>query len=239
MPAAVPDKLWDAPLAKIKADPDVQPRCETDEATAERYADLLREGVDLWGPRGNDYPVVFHDGHVYWLAVGFTRRRAHELAEKKTIRVQVKAGTRRDAILYAMEDNLKHGLPLKPADRKRMARILLCDEEWRGFSDREIARRCGLHHTTVGIYRDEVEAEEKAEQGGGIHQANQAIGAAGDPAAARWRILAAKVEKAFGRLGKLLRGAGPEGERALDLVRQAAEAWEQDAAGQEPEGRAA
>ena len=38
---------------------------------------------------------------------------------------------------------------------------LLNDEEWSGWSDREIARQCAVHHDTVGKYRKELSGENR------------------------------------------------------------------------------
>src|SRR5262249_2804023 len=56
--------------------------------------------------------------------------------------------TRRDAVLHAAAANAIHGLRPSSADRRRSVQALLEDEEWRNWSDREIARRCGVDHKT-------------------------------------------------------------------------------------------
>jgi hypothetical protein len=60
----------------------------------------------------------------------------------------------RDAQLHAFKANQSHGLPARQSDRKKIARILLDDEEWKNWSDRKIAEVSGLSHPTVGKMRE-------------------------------------------------------------------------------------
>jgi hypothetical protein len=56
--------------------------------------------------------------------------------------------TRRSAV--AIWANARDGVSLTRADRRRAVEGLLRDEEWREWSDRQIARHCGVDHKTVG-----------------------------------------------------------------------------------------
>src|SRR5262249_36779764 len=69
----------------------------------------------------------------------------------------VRPGTLRDAILYAVGCNLKHGLIANSKDREKAARVLLEDPEWKDWSDREICRRSGAHHAVVVRIRRELD----------------------------------------------------------------------------------
>ncbi len=39
------------------------------------------------------------------------------------------------------------------ADKRKAVMTLLRDEEWSGWTDSEIARRCAVHHSTVAAVR--------------------------------------------------------------------------------------
>jgi hypothetical protein len=97
--------------------------------------------------------VVFHDGVDYWLADGFHRHAAHLKAGAADIAADVRKGTKRDAILHSVGANQAHGLRRTNEDKRRAVLTLLNDEEWAKWSDREIARRCAVDHTTVIRHR--------------------------------------------------------------------------------------
>lgn len=67
----------------------------------------------------------------------------------------MRAGTRRDAILYAVGANATHGLPRSNADKRRAVETMLRDEEWVVWSDREIARRTQTSAPFVAKVREE------------------------------------------------------------------------------------
>lgn len=62
----------------------------------------------------------------------------------------------RDAILYACGANSTHGLKRTNADKRRAVMALLKDEEWGKWSDREIARRCGVDNSFASRVRREL-----------------------------------------------------------------------------------
>lgn len=131
----------------IRRDGGTQPRAALDAATVEAYAEAIRAGVA--------FPpvVVFHDGTDHWLADGFHRVAAHEAAEFEEIHVDIRAGTRRDAVLFACGANETHGLRRTNEDKRRAVLLLLGDEEWSGWSDSEIGRRARVSHTFVAKLR--------------------------------------------------------------------------------------
>jgi hypothetical protein len=68
----------------------------------------------------------------------------------------VHQGTARDALLFALGSNTTHGLRRTPADKRRAVEVMLRDEEWAKWSDREIARLCDLSHAFVSGVRREL-----------------------------------------------------------------------------------
>jgi ParB-like chromosome segregation protein Spo0J len=104
---------------------------------------------------GKEFPevVVFYDGADHWLADGFHRLLAHEKAGLVDILAEVRPGTKRDALLFAVGANASHGLPRTNKDKRRAVEILLRDEEWAGKSDRQVADKAAVHHELVGSVR--------------------------------------------------------------------------------------
>jgi hypothetical protein len=136
------------PIDQIKPTPAELARIGSCSDTLARYTELIQEGVEL-------PPVtVFHDGATFWLADGRHRLAARKSLGYADIQVEVELGTERDAQLHAFKANQAHGLPARQADRKKIARILLDDEEWKNWSDRKIAEVSGLSHPTVGKMRE-------------------------------------------------------------------------------------
>jgi hypothetical protein len=125
-------------IFQIFAHADVQPRAEIHQETVNEYAEEMRHGAK--------FPpvVVFRDDDVfYWLA---------EQAE-------VRAGGKREAILYAVGANAIHGLRRTNIDKRNSVLKLLKDKEWSRWSDREIARQCKVDHKTVARIRRELSGE--------------------------------------------------------------------------------
>lgn len=124
-----------------------QPRARLDDSIIQEYAEAMIAG-DVFPP-----VTTFHDGAVYWLADGFHRVNAALRAGRETIDVMVHRGTQRDAILWSVSANATHGLRRTNEDKRRAVTRLLSDPEWSQWSDREIGRRCHVHHETVAAVR--------------------------------------------------------------------------------------
>lgn len=127
----------------------VQLRAGFDNDTIVRYAEIYK----LDG--GASFPpiVVFRDGEHLIIADGHHRLGAAKLAKRSEIAAIVKTGDIRAATEYALESNHDHGLPLTNADKRAMVKVLLEDEHWASWADREIARRCRVSPTFVGQLR--------------------------------------------------------------------------------------
>jgi len=140
-------------LTKIVTNAGTQSRAKIDEAVIAEYADRMKEG-DKFPP-----VTVFHDGLDYFLADGFHRFFAAKKAGSPGITCDVKQGTLRDAILFSFSANGTHGLRRTAADKRKAVTAMLSDIEWQEWSDREIARQCGVSHTLVQNLRKELGAE--------------------------------------------------------------------------------
>ena len=137
-------------LDHVRTDGGTQPREYLNELVLSEYTEALASGVE--------FPplTLFYDGSHYWLADGFHRFFAAKKYGMGSIAAEVQQGTRRDAILYAAGANATHGLRRTNADKRRAVLTLLKDEEWQRWSNREIARQCGVTHTFVGKVRNEL-----------------------------------------------------------------------------------
>lgn len=131
----------------IRRDGGTQPRAGLSEAVVADYAEAKQAGA-IFPP----LQLVF-DGTDYWLWDGFHRDAADERIGLSESVCEVRAGTRRDAVLLAAGANASHGLRRTNDDKRRAALLLLGDAEWARWSDREIARRCAVSHDFVSRLR--------------------------------------------------------------------------------------
>jgi len=130
-------------LSHITLDPLAQPRAALNTELTAEYASAMSAG--------EQFPpvVVFHDGKTHWLADGFHRHSAATSTGMQDIACVVKQGGLREAILHSCQANAVHGLRRSDDDKRRAVKVLLADEEWSKWSDREIARRCQVSHEFV------------------------------------------------------------------------------------------
>jgi hypothetical protein len=139
---------------QIAIDPDLQMReSGLDAGIVAEYAEALNDGAT--------FPPItaFFDGEQYWLADGFHRVGAVKKLGLETINADVRQGSRRDAMLYAVGVNAIHGLRRSAADKRRAIVAMLRDPQWARWSDREIGKRCAVDHKTVGKVRAELTAD--------------------------------------------------------------------------------
>jgi ParB-like nuclease domain len=139
----------DLPLDRIRTDGGTQARAGLDEPTVTEYAEAL-EGGAVFPPI-----VVFHDAADYWLADGFHRVAAALRAGLKKFPVEVRQGTRREALLFACGANYAHGLRRTQEDKRQAVLTLLRDDEWGQRSDRWVADAAKVDHKTVAKLRTE------------------------------------------------------------------------------------
>ncbi|CUI09812.1 biosynthesis of aminoglycoside antibiotics [Janthinobacterium sp. CG23_2] len=115
-----------------------QSRAGTNDDTVKEYKEALQQGAE--------FPpvVVFSDGSESgrWLADGFHRYLAHDKAGLSEITCDVRIGTLRDAKLFSNGANGTHGLPRTNADKNRAVMNMLADDEWKTWSQEQIAKAC-------------------------------------------------------------------------------------------------
>ena len=150
LPAAEPVMV---PLAQIdllgqfRGGGGTQARERLDRDVIAEYASAMEEGA-VFPP-----VVLFRDGEQHWIGDGYHRIAAAQRVGFTSIRAEVREGDQRDARLYAASANQTHGLRRTNADKRLAVLILLQDEEWGQWSDRAIARHCGVSPTFVGSLR--------------------------------------------------------------------------------------
>src|SRR5262245_734668 len=110
-------------IDSLVADPQVHGRVKLHRGSIARYAEAARDPA----AREAFPPVVAYrdENDLLWMADGFLRCRAWEKAGHKTIPVDVREGTRRDAILHSSGANCEHGQPRSRRDKWRMVSTIL------------------------------------------------------------------------------------------------------------------
>lgn len=135
-----------------------QPRCEISQNVVVEYADAIGRGETL------PPPVAFYDGQDYWLADGFHRAAAVRQIGNPFMLCEIRQGTRRDAVLFSVGANSRHGLPRTNADKRRGILTLLNDPEWITWSDGKIAKQCHVDPKTVAAIRSEITPEIQSDE---------------------------------------------------------------------------
>ena len=149
--------LQDLALLELRRDGGTQARTGNNEETTEEYAGAMRDGRWQWH-QGNALIVFRDDEGTHWLADGFHRIEAAARAALPTVPCDVRPGSRRDAVLFAVGANNSYGLRRTRQDVRRAIELLLRDEEWVKWANIEIARRVGCSNATVGTVRSELES---------------------------------------------------------------------------------
>ncbi len=135
-------------LDSIRLDGGTQPRAKLDQLTIDQYADDMQNGAT--------FPpvIVFCDGRNHWLADGFHRYHAARQAGRHALLADIRSGAQREAILYSVGANSTHGLNRTNEDKRQAVLTLLSDVEWGKWSNREIARQCGVSDQFVNNLRN-------------------------------------------------------------------------------------
>lgn len=135
-------------LTAIAFDAGTQIREAINEQVVADYAERMTEGVEF-------PPVVlFADGCcrtdgsvIYYLADGFHRVQAATRIGCVDITATVKAGTKKDALWFALGANKANGHRMTAGDKRHA--IVLALQTWPERSGREIAAQVGCSHTYV------------------------------------------------------------------------------------------
>ena len=134
--------------SEIITDAGTQVRAEIKDQTVADYAEHLNAGGEF-----PPITVFEHEDRIY-LADGFHRLRAHEREGRTEIEAEVHAGTREDALWWALGANRAHGERLSSADKKHAIELAL--EAWPDRSQRRIAAQIGCSQRYVGKVREQV-----------------------------------------------------------------------------------
>ena len=195
------------PVSGLTADPDVQPRVEGIDADHVR---TLMEAPDSWPPI-----TVVDNGGRYVLVDGFHRLAAARELGLVSIPAEVIAPPADEHLIGVGFDlNARHCRPLSSKDRRAFAARLLAQHPDR--SDRDVGRRCGLSHHTVGGIRRSLE------QSGQIAQVDERTGADGKRYAVPVRPLGELAPEGLGeKLQRLVAGNRPQRRIASYLTRLA------------------
>jgi hypothetical protein len=136
-------------LSDVVATSGTQIRARIDSDIVSQYSEDMREDAKAFPP-----VVVFRKGSQYILADGFHRVMAAGCCGFKTIKADVRKGTKSDALRYALGANAAHGLRRTNADKRRSVELALA--EWPRLSDRKIAEVCAVSHQAVTNWRGEL-----------------------------------------------------------------------------------
>jgi len=124
-----------------------------DERVAREYADALQNG-DIFPP-----VTVFDDSERLWMAGGYHRVQARRLLGVLDVEAIVRKGTFKDALLFSLFDNARHGLPRTDEDKRHAVEVLLADPEWREWSTNSMAQKLNLSWGFVDRVRAELNAK--------------------------------------------------------------------------------
>lgn len=129
------------------------------ETTAREYARLIAGGTKF-------PPILLtrDAGGSLHLADGRYRLEAYKKLGRKYAAAVIKEGDSGDAYLLGLLANRGHGVPLTREEKRYNIARLLTDEKWKRWSDRSIAKRCGVDHKTVSARRAQLFTAEEREK---------------------------------------------------------------------------
>ena len=145
-------------LDKIRIDCGTQARAELNQDAVRDYAQAVKGGAVLPAVE------VYFDGSSYYLVDGFHRYFAAKKNGAKSMRCEVVNGSLHEARLRACAVNASHGLQRSNADKRRSVNLCLDEltEGGEAWSERQIAKHCGVSHQLVGEVRAERGERERA-----------------------------------------------------------------------------
>lgn len=153
----------------IRLDGGSQARIKSSEETIESYAELIDASNGVW-PLG---PVdVFHDGSDYFLGDGFHRTLAALRLNRASMPCRIHKGTAKDAKIFGMTANDKHGLRMSQADKRACVEWLI--DNGGKLTQAAIAEKAGVTDRTVK--RIVAERKPQAEKGTLSPSASKTLG---------------------------------------------------------------
>jgi hypothetical protein len=132
-------------ISRIKREFALQVRAELNPDVIAAYAEAIRAGEPI-AP-----PIVFYDGVTHWLADGYCRVAAAVEAGERKLDIEVRSGTRRMALEYA----LRRQPPTAHTNEDKRHAVEACLRRAPTASDRAIGRAVGVSHTFVAKVRME------------------------------------------------------------------------------------
>jgi uncharacterized ParB-like nuclease family protein len=149
-------QLQDLSLDVIDVHGGTQTRVKTDDEAISSYAAEMAQGT-VFPPI-----TVYFDGATYWLADGFHRYLAAKRIEQPTIRAEVHAGGRTDALRHALGANATNGVYRNNADKRNAVEIAL--REWSDRANPVIADICKVSVELVRQIRREMTQSQRLPQ---------------------------------------------------------------------------
>lgn len=131
-------------LSDIKIDSEVQSRQSINQEAVEEYA----RNIDLLPPG-----IAFFDGESNWLARGFHRYFAHAHARKKEMKLEIRKGTREDAIIFSAGENADNGVHRSHEDKRKAVLMLLKLQQFTKKSNNVIAAAAKVSKDLVARIR--------------------------------------------------------------------------------------
>ncbi len=128
----------------LKTDTGTQNRLRIHEETVAEYAEILGDANGEWPFPPLD---VFHDGSEYFVADGFHRFLAAQRSKRGTFPCRIHSGTAKDARIFGMTANDRHGLRMTRADKRACVEWLLDNAD--RMTQTEIAETAGVASRTV------------------------------------------------------------------------------------------
>lgn len=137
------------PIAEINTSR-TQTRAAINKDTVAEYAERMAEG-DVFPP-----VKIFSDGKINYLSDGFHRVAAALKCGYVDIEADIEKGDWRKAWLSSLSHNLNHGVRYSNQDKRHFVSVMVNDDEWKQWSNNQIAKLCGVSHTFVDKLRPQV-----------------------------------------------------------------------------------
>jgi hypothetical protein len=130
-------------LGVIRVDGDTQHRVALNEGVVCEYAALMAEGV-LFPP-----VRVWFDGEHHWLADGFHRLAAAQLAGVPELDAEIRSGSLEDARWYSFGANATNGIRRSKADIEFVIVRAVAHQRALAMSTNDLARHVGIPESTL------------------------------------------------------------------------------------------